>query len=957
MSFTSLPCISLADMAVGDNDEAVVLTVNNRLARRLVSELGTALRDAGISAAVAPAVLPFSAWADNLAEQASFDPDGGLPLHRLDSFAARLLWRNAIRQDADASLLDPYEAAKLSAEAEHLIQEWHIQAPDDANEEYAQFVRWRARYRQLLAECGADDTDTRMNLLLAQLRIGMLRIPRAIVLAGMRELSPRQQALLDALVARGSEVYRLAEDEMAPAKAQRFAADDLLSEWQAAAAWAARQLDKSTGRFAIVAADLQDNAPFARRVLQSALGGQAFNVSVGRPLDEWPLVNAALAWLTLLAQPGPYAPADLARALLGGHCVGHGSEAMARAQLDAQWRYQQTLTLSGSAWQRALDACPMLQQAWKVAVPAFRHGSHSRHGTSADWALRMRTGLAELGFPGDVPLDSTGYQVFEAFQELLLHFAALAPATGELSAAEAVALLVQLARETPFQPERAANARLDVLGLLEAEGERWDGVWILGMTDDVLPAPPSPNPLLPASALAEANAPRATAARELAYAHDLFDALLHCAPAVIVSHALLNGDQELRPSPLIASLPLLAALPGTALDERAAALGDAQQGDLFSSDPGTGLLTDTAVEIDFAADAGNNPFPAAHVHDRVVLEPLHHDPGPPLPPGTTLSGGTAILDTQARNPLWAFVRYRLGARMLPGHAQQLALSLLRGNFLHLAMQTLWESLRSSRALAQAVANDTLMPLLDQALESAARRELRTFSPALRELECQRARNVLTQWLTVEAQRLPFEIAFIEGKQRWRRGPLQLTLRLDRVDRLLGTGSLVILDYKSGMHLDINGWARERPVSLQLPFYAAVLYQGHDEDGYAVPLCTASLGPTPPVHAPRVAALALAALNARHVSTLGVAGEATGLPGVLDLGADAPDDRRRRPSAFEQASWPAWLAHWQRSIESLADEFIAGRADNVTTRPSDLQYCDVLPFLRSELEIDIDEAMP
>lgn len=954
MSFSTLPRIPLADIGVGGNDEAVILTVNNRLARRLVSELGRALRDAGISAAVAPAVLPFSVWADNLAEQAAFDPEGGLPLHRLDSFAARLLWRDAIRQDADASLLDPFEAAKLSAEAEHLVQEWHIRAPDDANEEYAQFVGWRARYRMLLAECQADDADTRMNLLLAQLRIGMLRIPATVVLAGMRELSPRQQALLDALAARGTEVYRLAEEEMPPAQAQRFAAEDLLGEWRAAAAWAARQLDTTPGRFAIVAADLQDNAPFARRVLHAALDGKPFNVSVGRPLDEWPLVNAALAWLALLAQPAPYAPGDLARALLGGHCVGHDSEAPARARLDARWRHQQTLALSSSAWQHALQSCPMLEQAWEIALAAFRHGGNPRQqGSSADWAIRMRAGLAGLGFPGDVPLDSTGYQVFEALQALLQHFSALAPAAGNLSASEAVALLTRLARETPFQPERAANARLDVLGLLEAEGERWDGVWILGMTDDVLPAPPSPNPLLPASALAEANAPRATAARELAYAHDLFDALLHCAPTVIVSHALLNGEQELRPSPLIAALPPLPAMPDMAPDDGPPSSVDTAQPDLFA-DPGDEAMDCTRVAAQPAAPVPGRP---GNTHERVTLEPLHHDPGPPLPPGTTMSGGTAILDTQARNPLWAFVRYRLGACALPAHAQQLALSLLRGNFLHLAMQTLWESLRSSRALAHAMANDTLMPLLDQAIETAARRELRTFSPALRELECQRARNILAQWLTLEAQRQPFEIAFIEGKQRWQRGPLQLSLRLDRVDRLLDTGSLVILDYKSGMHLDINGWARERPVSLQLPFYAAVLHEGLDEDGYALPQRPPPAGLSAPLRAPRIAALALASLNARHVNTLGLAGEATGLPGVLDLGADAPDERRRRPSPFEQASWAAWLAHWQRSIDSLADEFIAGRADNVTTRPTDLQYCDVLPFLRSELEIDIDEATP
>ncbi len=894
MLSSSLPSVSLAQLAANGAVQTVILTVNNRLARRLVGELGKRLRDAGISAAAAPAVMPVSAWIDSLAEQAAFDADAGLPAYRLDDFAARLLWRDAILHHSDTRLLDAHEAARLAAEAEHLVQEWHVAPADDAHEEYVQFMRWRKQYRVLLGACDADDADTRMNLLLAQLRVGMLRIPEQIVLAGMREVSPRQQAMLAALEERGCEIRTLQEEAMPAGDARRFAATDPGGEWRAAVAWAARQLAAGEGRYAIVAANLQDKAPFARRVLHRGLDGQPFNLSVARALNEWPLVAAALAWLDLLAQSGPYAPADLARALLAGHCAGQHSEATARTRLDAVWRFQQDLWLGPNDWQSALQACPKLREAWPAAVAAFdRHASRTRVNSAADWAQRMRHGLAQLGFPGDAALDSTAYQVFEAFQQLLQRFAALTPAAPDLSATEAVLLLARLARETPFQPERAANARLDILGLLEAEGERWDGVWILGMTDDVLPAPPSPNPLLPASALAEANAPRATAARELAYAHDLFGALLHCAPNVIVSHAVLDGERELRPSPMVALLPLLQA-----------------------PEP----------------DDATAPLP------RVALQALHHDPGPPLAPNLPLSGGTAILEAQSRNPLWAFVRYRLGARTLPAHARQLATSALRGNFLHHAMQTLWEALRASRALAEASVANTLAPLLEHAIEMAALRELQTLSPVLRELECVRASQVLSRWLELEALRQPFEIAHIEGKQQWQRGPLRLTLRLDRVDRL-HSGALVILDYKSGTQLDIKGWMRQRPVSLQLPFYAAVLADVQ-ENGPAT-----------------IGALVLARLNAREVGALGVGGEPIGLPGVQDLGSDPEPSRSRKPQPFTQMGWDDWLAHWQQSIARLADEFIAGRADNIALHPADLQYCDVLPFLRHDLEADTDEATP
>ncbi|MRT32879.1 hypothetical protein FGX01_03315, partial [Xylella fastidiosa subsp. multiplex] len=62
------------------------------------------------------------------------------------------------------------------------------------------------------------------------------------------------------------------------------------------------------GRYAIVSPQLEAESPFARRILSQALAGRggepafAFNVAVGRPLNDWPLARAALAWLRALAE-------------------------------------------------------------------------------------------------------------------------------------------------------------------------------------------------------------------------------------------------------------------------------------------------------------------------------------------------------------------------------------------------------------------------------------------------------------------------------------------------------------------------------------------------------------------------------------------------------------------------------------------------------------------------------
>src|SRR5690606_16585598 len=102
----------------------------------------------------------------------------------------------------------------------------------------------------------------------------------------------------------------------------------------------------------------------------------------------------------------------------------------------------------------------------------------------------------------------------EAFDRVLTQFAKQATVLGAISATEAISVLNRLLRETLFQPQRDPSSRLDVLGLLEAEGGRWDAIWIMGLTDSVLPAAPKPNPLIPATVLKAAQAPRATPERE-----------------------------------------------------------------------------------------------------------------------------------------------------------------------------------------------------------------------------------------------------------------------------------------------------------------------------------------------------------------------------------------------------------------------------------------------------------
>jgi probable DNA repair protein len=900
--------LSLSRLGALPAADTLILTVNNRLARRLTLELAAELR-ASRQVSELPRILPLSAWLVDAAQALTFLDAGQLPRYRLDSFATQLLWTQTIRdEEADRLLLDTSQAARLAIDADTLMDEWALAVPSSAQtDEFDSFSRWRARYRQRLHALDAEDANSGYATVLAATEAGQLPIPRHVALAGFSETSPRLRQLLAAFEDQGATLHWWQEDEAAMPRLQRYQAADRQQEWRAAAVWANQQLRaRPEGRYAIVSTTLEAEAPYARRVLAQTLAAGpghealAFNVAVGRELAQWPAARAALAWLGALAvmQAEGAAPvATLGAALLAGHCAGDPSESGNRAALDARWRRQDAVRLDDDAWRHALAACPALATAWTNAARALENGPPKT--TSDGWGPRLRMALSALGFPGDRPHDSTAFQVISAFSDLLDRYASLAPAAGSLDAVQATRLLEQLTLATAFQPQRDPGARLDVLGLLEAEGGRWDGLWILGLTDDVLPASPKPNPLLPLAVLRHAGTPRATPEREHLWAQAMLEAMYRCAPELIASHAAQEGERELRASPLIAHFAEASWSP--------------------PETEGTESSPAASPQAQFDLDGA---IPATHASPLLPQEALPDNRGPILQDGAVTRGGLDVLDTQARNPQWAFVRHRLGARELGAYADLTSVN-ARGQFLHKALEHIWGELSSQDALHEAMGDGRLSEVLDDAIEKAAKSELGLYPHALRTLECDRAAVVLAAWLDAEAQRLPFVVERLEETLEWHHGALALKVRLDRMDRL-ADGLGVIVDYKTGSTAPKpeSDWSRVRPINLQLPFYASVLAEENPDAA--------------------IAGLMLAQIHARRISAHGLADTDIGMAGIV-AAADS--------SAFDGRNWQQILHTWGEAIRLLATEYGEGWAANAVLRADDLKYCDALPFLRLALDED------
>ena len=216
------------------------------------------------------------------------------------------------------------------------------------------------------------------------------------------------------------------------------------------------------------------------------------------------------------------------------------------------------------------------------------------------------------------------------------------------------------------------------------------------------------------------------------------------------------------------------------------------------------------------------------------------------------------------------------------------------------MRELWGELKNSAALEADCA-----PAIERAARAAvAESEL---DEPFAELERMRLAKLARDWLEVEKKRAPFEVAAREEKRKLKVAGLELSGRIDRLDRL-ASGGHALIDYKSGRPTP-NAWQGERPDDPQLPLYA--------------------------LSAPEeISALAYAKLQTGAMRYMGFARD-------KDKGFVA-----------EAKDWSALVNGWKQSLEALGAGFAAGDArvdpkDGLAT----CRYCDLQTLCRIHERLD------
>jgi exodeoxyribonuclease-5 len=364
-------------------------------------------------------------------------------------------------------------------------------------------------------------------------------LPESIIFAGFETVPPAIERLAATLDDRGCRVGELLPPR-ADARQTRLALADSTAELSAAAGWAVQRLRKHPeAHLGIICPDLAQRRSSVIRTLDTLLHPEAgtvhgspprrlYNLSLGAPLTEAPVVNDALLALRLLVSGVEFSEAST---ILRSPFLGDGeSEFLSRSALESVLREGPDRRVTTHRLLRAAgNRCPALSRRVIKAHKLL----DERSASPATWSVRFRAALSALGWPGERGVNSVEYQQTQRFRDLVDLFPSLATVTSAMDARRALASLSDMARQTTFQPETRTTGSIQVMGLLEADGQSFDGLWITGLSDQQFPPRGEPHPLLPVTLQRAHHMPHASAGDDLGFARSLLDRLLVAAPDVI----------------------------------------------------------------------------------------------------------------------------------------------------------------------------------------------------------------------------------------------------------------------------------------------------------------------------------------------------------------------------------------------------------------------------------------
>ncbi|MGB2040798.1 MAG: hypothetical protein ACPHUH_01745, partial [Porticoccaceae bacterium] len=575
------PLIDISPFCAAIDADELILTSNQRLAAKITQAWGERMVRENRGAWKAPRVFAIEHWLAQCWEQLQ-DQNHSLieGLTIVGKQQSAYYWDRAIRQQTP-DLIGSY--IKTAEKTLAVLQNWQLPLDqvEDSNPSVIQFKAWAANYAQLLRRNGLVTLAESWQLVRQGFAAGALPEEASILLYGFQSMPPLQTAVLAQASSRikslsMQELALNGSDQIQPCDVGTLACADPKQELNVAASWAASQLAVNPEqRIGLVIPDLNHRLQASIRQIAEALQGHGIeipvNVSAGVPLADTPLIQGAFQLLGILQHKRSLQ--DWLDCLYSPYSLFAQLSVQDRTDIElslrATRRFEFTLDqfiaamrasqFGGQANENA-EAESGLAPVFEPLVALQQKQRQQSIGLKSftDWAAYFADFLETFGWPGTRAINSLEYQQRQQWKNTLEQLSELDNLNIEVGLTKASTHLQQLARDRVFHPQ-TGDAPLQVLGLLEASGLRFDQLWILGMSSQTFPASVAINPMLPAELQRQQQMPHALPQRELEIAKDLLQGFQTNSRCLIISYPQFVGEEQLDPSPVIRQLPALNA--------------------------------------------------------------------------------------------------------------------------------------------------------------------------------------------------------------------------------------------------------------------------------------------------------------------------------------------------------------------------------------------------------------
>lgn len=778
--------------------KSLIFGVNNRLLHKLSERYAANQSKKNLKTWTNLRLELPSTWLNQLIEQSQLGILD-LPIHKttLTPESIHYLWTKIITNDntleSNLPLIDTENLAQTAMEAYQLELEWSLpQQTFFTSEEQAHYQKWRIKFNKLCTDHNWSTPILQEIELIHHLSCNPKAYPlwpTTIIWAGFERLSTHLETLQGLFEQLSIPQFQLTLPHHT-SYIVRHQFKTTREEHHTVAHWAAQSHkdgkkvawitpNLSQERDCIIDALDQATRPEYYRLDTQSVKPALYNISLGKPLANYSIIQIALTLLDLASTRHPINRNHIITLLLSPFWSLQRTEQTERSVFIDFLRNNFSPISPIESYQHYLTVHSGKQYLSDLKNLFQNNIRHHKEAHPSYWASLAKNTLITTGWLTQ-PLNSEHYQTVQKFIQALDEIALMDVLNHKLSPQEWLGYLRRQCQRIIFQAEQTSSVTIEVLGLLEAVGGEFDEIWISGLSDRSIPSPPKPNPLLPL--ILQKDLPHSSHEVEWAFANQTFQTLIKLAPIVHCSHSINLEGRSCLPSPLIANY----------------------------------LLSDETVHFHSLISCPQRP---------TVLETILEKAPPLTASETTKKYSTKLLQLQNQSGLLTFFTERLKATPLLARTEHFNAA-DHGQILH---QTLEQYYLSQQDHSQTYhsSNQRLSEAIHKTLTKYyKRRSYWTFPEHVKTWEFARIRTWLESWLSFEEQTLLHHnriTQYIEYPIELSLGSLLFTGRVDRIDCLKKPNGLLLIDYKSSLQTQLNNWYQNPAANPQMPFYALALF--------------------------------------------------------------------------------------------------------------------------------------